>query len=83
MDDRHPSLAVVDAVDEKQQKDYGEPASLGAHLRGRQFSVTDEDVGIVQADQGKLHRNLKGRHMQMISMSVVSRLYTESTRLSC
>ena len=30
--------------------------------------VTSDDVAIVEADQNKLHRNLKGRHMQMIAM---------------
>jgi amino acid permease len=46
----------------------GEPASLGEHMRGRQFSVDGRDVDLVEADQGALHRNLKGRHMQMIAM---------------
>jgi amino acid permease len=41
---------------------------LSAHLRGRQFSVDASDVAIVEADQSKLHRRLKGRHMQMIAM---------------
>lgn len=45
-----------------------EPASFGDHVRGRQFSVDGDDVAIVEADQGKLHQNLKGRHMQMIAM---------------
>lgn len=47
-----------------------EPAPLADHLRGRQFSVDPEDQAIVVADQNKLHRNLKGRHMQMIAMQV-------------
>ena len=45
-----------------------EPASFGDHARGRQFSLEGNDVALVQADQGALHRNLKGRHMQMIAM---------------
>ncbi|EXJ74754.1 uncharacterized protein A1O5_01449 [Cladophialophora psammophila CBS 110553] len=45
-----------------------EPASLGEHLRGRQFSVDAHDVAIIETDQGKLHRNLQGRHMQMIAI---------------
>jgi amino acid transporter len=53
---------------EKHAPPYQEPASLGEHLRGRQLSVTSDDVAIVEADQNKLHRNLKGRHMQMIAM---------------
>ena len=48
-----------------------EPASLGDHLRGRQFSVDANDAAIVTADQNKLHRNLHGRHMQMIAMYVL------------
>jgi amino acid transporter len=44
------------------KSDPVEPAS------GRQFSVDEHDVGIVEADEGKLHRNLQGRHMQMIAM---------------
>lgn len=45
-----------------------EPATLGAHARGRQFSVDPEDHAMVTADQNLLHRDLKGRHMQMIAM---------------
>lgn len=37
-----------------------EPASLGEHLRGPQFGVDPQNVGIVEADQGKLNRDLKG-----------------------
>jgi hypothetical protein len=33
-----------------------------------EFSVDANDVAIVTADQNKLHRKLKGRHMQMIAM---------------
>jgi amino acid permease len=35
---------------------------------GHQYSGDANDVGIVETDQGKLHRSLKGRHMQMIAM---------------
>jgi len=45
-----------------------EPAPFSEHVRGRQFSVTEDDVAIVTADQNKLHRNLHGRHMQMIAI---------------
>lgn len=45
-----------------------EPAGFGEHARGRQFSVDPEDRAIVAADQNALHRDLKGRHMQMIAM---------------
>jgi len=69
MDGRRGSLAMADAADmEKKVHSYGEPAPLGDHIRGRQFSVTDGDVAMVEADQNKLQRNLKGRHMQMIAM---------------
>jgi amino acid transporter len=47
---------------------YEKPASLSEHMHGRQFSVAGDDVGMVEADQNQLHRNLKGRHMQMIAM---------------
>lgn len=43
-------------------------ASLGDHVRGRQFSTDERDAAIVAGDQNQLHRSLKGRHMQMIAM---------------
>lgn len=46
----------------------GRNASFSAHVRGRQFSVDPEDQAMVTTDQNKLHRNLRGRHMQMIAM---------------
>lgn len=64
MSARRESLTIL----EKKEVDIREPASLGEHVRGRQFSVTPQDVAIVEADQNKLHRDLKGRHMQMIAM---------------
>jgi amino acid transporter len=67
MSARRESLNLADP--EKWPKsDPVEPASLGAHMRGRQFSLEGNDVAIVEADQNKLHRKLKGRHMQMIAM---------------
>ena len=62
---RRESLTLADP---EKRADPVEPKGLGAHLRGRQFSVDANDVAIVEADQGKLHRSLKGRHMQMIAM---------------
>lgn len=47
-----------------------EPASLGEHLRGRQFSVEPQNVEIVEADQGKLHRDLKGILCSVLSSMV-------------
>ncbi|EXJ96315.1 hypothetical protein A1O1_01441 [Capronia coronata CBS 617.96] len=43
-------------------------ASFADHARGRQFSVDPEDQAIVTTDQNRLHRDLKGRHMQMIAI---------------
>lgn len=64
MSSRRESLQI----EEKKVVEAPEPASLGEHLRGRQLSVDPQDVAIVEADQNKLHRELKGRHMQMIAM---------------
>ncbi|KAH0829259.1 Cationic amino acid transporter 1 [Fonsecaea pedrosoi] len=57
-------------LNEKYATDNGahEPGSLAAHVRGRQFSVDPEDQTMVQGDQYALHRDLKGRHMQMIAI---------------
>jgi len=48
-----------------------EPASLGAHFHGHQLDGDHgEDHDIIVGDQNVLHRDLKGRHMQMIAMCV-------------
>lgn len=60
----------TNAIAEKHTKGVPvyEPGTLGDHARGRQFSLDPEDHAMVEADQNKLHRSLKGRHMQMIAM---------------
>ena len=55
-------------VEKHHADDALDPASLGEHARGRQFSLDAHDVAMVETDQGVLHRSLKGRHMQMIAM---------------
>ena len=67
MSARRESLALADP-EKLAKSDVVEPGSLRDHIRGRQFSLEGNDAATVQTDQGKLHRNLKGRHMQMIAM---------------
>jgi amino acid permease len=45
-----------------------EQTALGDHASGRQLSITPGELSVVKVDQNALHRNLKGRHMQMIAM---------------
>ncbi|RMZ86628.1 hypothetical protein DV736_g6150, partial [Chaetothyriales sp. CBS 134916] len=58
------------ALGEKHANDVPtyEPATLGEHARGRQFSIDPEDQAMVATDQHMLRRDLKGRHMQMIAI---------------
>ncbi|OSS53116.1 hypothetical protein B5807_03057 [Epicoccum nigrum] len=64
------SLAHENAEMEKHPYDTSPPAhhSLADHTKGRQLSVTDEDIAMVHSDQNELKRDLKGRHMQMIAI---------------
>lgn len=64
MSARRESLTLQDAP----EKVPVDTAGIGEHARGRQFSLEAHDIDMVEADQAKLHRNLKGRHMQMIAM---------------
>lgn len=71
---RRESLHIQDP-EKKRVSDTPAPASFGDHVRGRQFSIENQDVAIVEADQNALHRDLKGRHMQMIAMYVESYVF--------
>lgn len=58
---------------EMEKNHYGDPPAqypMGDHGKGRPLSVHDDDVAIVMSDQNELKKDLKGRHMQMIAMSV-------------
>lgn len=69
MSARRESLAIAQDNEKNDPSSFAEPASFAEHLKGRQFSVGQDDVAVVvEADQNKLHRNLKGRHMQMIAI---------------
>lgn len=67
-------FATMSLAHETEKNHYGDPPpvhySLGDHAKGHQLSANDEDVAIVISDQNELRKDLKGRHMQMIAMSV-------------
>lgn len=66
------SLAHDTAAMEKLPRDSPPPVhhGLADHAKGRQFSIDGDDIAMVHADQNELKKDLKGRHMQMIAMSV-------------
>ncbi|KAI5212087.1 AAT family amino acid transporter [Aureobasidium subglaciale] len=59
-------------MSDNDEKTYGEKhahsASLGDHLHGQQLGTGPEVHDVVVGDQNELHRELKGRHMQMIAI---------------
>jgi len=44
------------------------PGYSEKNLDDHKYSPTGDNVGVIETDQNELHRNLKGRHMQMIAM---------------
>lgn len=50
-------------IDEEKSAAVKPGEQLPGHL-----SDDSHDIGYVDPTQGKLHQNLKGRHMQMIAM---------------
>jgi amino acid transporter len=66
------SLAHETAAMEKKHYDDPPPVhyGLGDPAKERPLSAHEEDGSIVVSGQNELKRDLKGRHMQMIAMSV-------------
>ena len=59
-------------MSDEEFKGYGEKGphhgTFGDHVRGHQLGTDPEVHDVVVGDQNELHRELKGRHMQMIAM---------------
>jgi amino acid transporter len=59
-------------MSDEEIKGYGEKhahhGTLGDHMHGHQMGNDPEIHDLVVGDQNELHKELKGRHMQMIAM---------------
>lgn len=52
--------------------DAGSPHSYAEHPKGRDLGSDPEDGSVQHSVQNALKRDLKGRHMQMIAMLVLT-----------
>jgi amino acid permease len=52
--------------------DAGSPHSYTEHPKGRDLGSDPEDASVQHTVQNALKRDLKGRHMQMIAMLVLT-----------
>jgi amino acid transporter len=59
-------------MSDEEIKGYGEKnahhGTFGDHMHGNQMGNDPEVHDLVVGDQNELHKELKGRHMQMIAM---------------